>query len=113
MDALPGRFAMPALGSTVLEVGIGLVLMYLLLSLLASVINEMIAQLFALRAKTLEDGLVRLLHGATDRSTLEELKACITRLRGAATQSQSTAESDPVVARLLAHPLIAGMTSKG
>ena len=104
---------MPALGSTVLEVGIGLALMYLLLSLIASVINEIVAQLFALRARTLEDGLVRLLHGQVDTSTLAQLRDAVARLRGTATGSTNPLESDPVVAELLSHPLISGLSSKG
>ncbi|HEX8967282.1 MAG TPA: hypothetical protein VF937_05335 [Chloroflexota bacterium] len=57
-----------AFGSAVVEVGIGLAFMYLLLSLVVTVVNELIAQLFALRARTLEQGLVRLLEGR-DRPT--------------------------------------------
>lgn len=48
-------------GSTVLEVAIGLVFIYLLLSLLCSAINEWIAQIFALRARTLSEGIKNLL----------------------------------------------------
>jgi hypothetical protein len=50
------------LGSPVLDVAIGLVFVYLLLSTLVSVINEWIAQLAALRAKTLETGIKNLLN---------------------------------------------------
>jgi hypothetical protein len=50
-------------GSNVLEVAIGLVFVYLLVSLLCSAINEqVIARFFALRSNTLEDGIKTMLH---------------------------------------------------
>jgi len=49
------------LGSTVLDVGIGLVLIYFLLSLICSTINEGISNLFGLRAASLKEGLDNLL----------------------------------------------------
>lgn len=44
-------------GSQVIEVGIGLAFVYLLLSMLCSVISEWIAGRFALRAQNLEEGM--------------------------------------------------------
>ncbi|TMC18140.1 MAG: hypothetical protein E6J34_17720, partial [Chloroflexi bacterium] len=53
------------LGSSVLEVAIGLIFVYLFLSLICSTINEqVIARLFTLRAKTLEDGILTMLNNA-------------------------------------------------
>src|SRR6266516_1343653 len=50
-------------GSNILEVAIGLVFVYLLLSLLCSTLNEFeITRFLALRAKTLEDGIRILLN---------------------------------------------------
>src|SRR6266480_2617145 len=50
-------------GSNVLEVAIGLVFVYLLLSLLCSTLNEfVITRFLALRAKTLKDGIRNLLN---------------------------------------------------
>ncbi len=49
------------LGSTVLEVAIGLVFVFLLLSLLCTTVNEWIAGALSLRAKTLEEGIRHLL----------------------------------------------------
>lgn len=50
-------------GSNVLEVAIGIVFVYLLMSLICSTINEqVIARLFALRSKTLEDGIKTMLN---------------------------------------------------
>jgi len=48
-------------GSIILDVGVGLVLIYLLLSLIASSIREGIAALFNTRAKILDDALHKLL----------------------------------------------------
>lgn len=48
-------------GFAILEVGIGLVFVYLLLSLLCTTINELISRLFSLRARTLRDGMKQLL----------------------------------------------------
>lgn len=48
-------------GSEVLDVAIGLVFIYLLLSLICSAINEWIARICALRSKTLEEGIRNLL----------------------------------------------------
>jgi hypothetical protein len=50
-------------GSTVLDTAIGLVLVYLLLSLVCTTINEWIAGIFKTRAKFLEQGIARLLAG--------------------------------------------------
>jgi hypothetical protein len=48
-------------GSTVVETAIGLVLVYLLLSLICSAIQELLAQLLALRSKTLSQGIETML----------------------------------------------------
>jgi hypothetical protein len=60
-------------GSTVLDTAIGLVLVYLLLSLICTTINEWIAGIFSTRAKFLEQGLRRLLAGQ-DLPALEGAK---------------------------------------
>ena len=49
------------LGSPMLEVGIGLVFLYLLLSMVVSTLSELIARALALRSNTLRDGLDALL----------------------------------------------------
>ena len=56
-------------GMAVLEVAIGLTLLYLLLSLVCTIANEWIAQLLSLRARNLEMGIQRLLEDS-DRSGL-------------------------------------------
>jgi hypothetical protein len=48
-------------GSTVLEVVIGLVFIYLLLSIICTAANEIVAALFSLRAKNLAKGIANLL----------------------------------------------------
>jgi len=47
-------------GSELLEVAIGLVLIYLSISLVCSGLNELFAKIFGLRAKTLEEGLLKM-----------------------------------------------------
>jgi hypothetical protein len=49
------------LGSTLLEVAIGMIFVYLLLSLLCSAFNELIESLLKYRARYLEKGIVKLL----------------------------------------------------
>ena len=52
-------------GGTVLDVAIGLVLMYLMLSLIGTTVNEFIATLAKLRAKTLAGALEQILDDET------------------------------------------------
>ncbi len=52
--------------SSVLDVAIGLVFVYLLLGLMCTTVNEWIAQLFKTRAATLKEGIRRLLHAPPD-----------------------------------------------
>lgn len=49
-------------GSTILEVAIGMTLVYVLLSLICSTLNEWIARVFALRAGFLKNGIANLLN---------------------------------------------------
>ena len=49
-------------GSTLLEVGIGMIFVYLLLSLLCSALNELIESFIKFRARDLEKGIGKLLH---------------------------------------------------
>lgn len=51
--------------NTVIDVAIGLSLMYLLLSLLATIVNEKISSFFALRARTLKSGVTGILSGTS------------------------------------------------
>jgi N-acetylmuramoyl-L-alanine amidase len=55
-------------GSEILDVAIGLVFIYLLLSLICSVVNEWIAALFSMRAKNLEEGIRNLLHDSSEET---------------------------------------------
>lgn len=57
-------------GSELLEIAIGLVLVYLLLSLICTTLTEFIARAYAMRSKNLEDGLRNLLE---DETKLTEL----------------------------------------
>src|SRR6266700_228292 len=80
---------MAMFGSVVLEVAIGLTLVYLLFSLICSAINEFIARLLKWRSKTLEDGIKSMLEGLTD------------------------AEGKSVANRIYDTPLIRGLIGKG
>lgn len=51
--------------NTVIDVAIGLSLMYLLLSLFATIVNEKISAVFALRARTLKSGIAGILAGTS------------------------------------------------
>jgi hypothetical protein len=53
-------------GSDILDIAVGLIFVYLLLALVCSAVNELIARIFALRSKTLEAGIRNLLQGKTD-----------------------------------------------
>ncbi|NUO83762.1 hypothetical protein HUU05_27110 [candidate division KSB1 bacterium] len=48
-------------GSVILEVGLGLILVYLLLGLICTAVNELLAQVFRLRAQTLAEGIRNIL----------------------------------------------------
>jgi hypothetical protein len=56
--------------SSVLDVAIGLVFVYLLLGLMCTTVNEWFAQLFKTRATTLKEGIRRLLHAPPDGTYL-------------------------------------------
>ncbi len=56
------------LHSTVLDVGIGLIFVYLILGLMCTTVNEWIAQTFKMRASTLQQGIHALLDGPLARS---------------------------------------------
>lgn len=71
------------LGSTILDVIIGVIFVFLVLSLLCSVIIEMVSALLALRARTLEEGI---------RTLLDDL------------------ETGELTKRVYEHPLIKGMS---
>lgn len=60
-------------GSSMLEVGIGVVSVYLLLSLTCSALNEWIARLVAMRAGTLEAGLRNLLNDPDGEGLTKQL----------------------------------------
>jgi len=71
-------------GSDVLEVVIGLVLVYFIVSLVCSAANEWVARIFAMRAKTLEAGILTLLSG-----------------------------DEPLKNHIYNHPLVKGLSRKG
>jgi hypothetical protein len=56
--------------SSVLDVAVGLIFVYLLLGLMCTTVNEWLAQLFKTRAATLREGIRRLLHAPPDGTYL-------------------------------------------
>src|SRR5580704_11344080 len=56
--------------SSVLDVAIGLIFVYLLLGLMCTTVNEWLAQLFKTRAATLKEGIRRLLNAPPDGAYL-------------------------------------------
>jgi hypothetical protein len=56
--------------SSVLDVAIGLIFVYLVLGLMCTSVNEWLAQLFKTRAATLKEGIRRLLHAPPDGTYL-------------------------------------------
>lgn len=72
------------LGSSVLDIGIGLIFVYLMVSLVCTAANEMLASFFSWRAKNLRDGIRNLLDGPN-------------------------ASSDEWVKKFYEHPLIRGL----
>ena len=57
------------LGSSVLDIGIGMIFVYLMVSLMCTAANEALASLFAWRANNLSDGIRNLLDGPNPESS--------------------------------------------
>lgn len=60
-------------GSVVLEVAIGLSFVYLILSLICSIVQELIARIFALRSNVLHEGIKNLLEDPVLQNTAEKV----------------------------------------
>ena len=76
--------------NAVIDVAIGLVLMYLILSLLCTVINEYIATKLRLRSKSLASALEKLLDNESLRNTFYKHGLIVTNKQATATGPQST-----------------------
>ncbi|ALQ51247.1 hypothetical protein [Nitrosomonas ureae] len=61
------------LNSSILDIAIGMVFLFVLISLLCSTINEMIAQFLCMRAKNLEAGLANLLQSGAGNKLVSDL----------------------------------------
>jgi hypothetical protein len=83
-----------------LDVAIGLILVFLLYSLLATVIQELLATLFGFRAKILERAICRMLQDAS----MENGK--ISRIQSMFKGSGMLGNEDSLLARFYKHPLI-------
>src|SRR5689334_20905936 len=79
--------------NAVIDVAIGLILMYLMLSLLCTVVNEFIATKLKLRSRTLEDALKKLIDDPTTLTNFYDHGLIALNKRAAATGSQSTMEA--------------------
>jgi hypothetical protein len=97
-------------GSTMLEVAIGMVFVYLLMSLLCSACNELINALFKLRAKDLEKGIRRLLDDEQERQGFfQRLSAFFSGLSSkgeAAAAAAARKEAGKLSRAFFNHPLI-------
>ncbi len=94
--------------SSVLDVAIGLIFVYLLLGLMCTTVNEWLAQLFKTRAATLKEGIRRLLNAPPKGTYLirpEDINvtACAKRLNQAGDQlAQAVGPLDPPLQASLA-----------
>ena len=91
-----------------IDLAIALILMYLLLSLLCTVINEFIATKLKLRAKSLASALEQLLDAKTLRDTFYRHGLIVTNKRAAATGPQSTVSGVSSVATVTASAVKTG-----
>src|SRR5262245_25454267 len=96
---MPNLTGLPAL-----DVAIGLSFMFLLLSLLASAVQELLANLFALRAKTLEKGLRNMLADSDAPPSAGVGGSETTDTHAGATQPPG--EARDLVFAIYKHPLI-------
>lgn len=79
--------------STILDVAVGLIFVYLLLAIICTTINEWFAGMFSLRAKNLQSAIEQLLDGQTGVN--------------------AAADTNWFLTQFYAHPLIAGMHKGG
>jgi hypothetical protein len=61
------------LNSSILDIAMGMVFLFVLISLLCSTINEMVAQFLCMRAKNLEAGLTNLLQSGAGNKLVSDL----------------------------------------
>jgi hypothetical protein len=81
------------LQNAAIDVAIGLILMYLMLSLLCTVVNEYIATKLKLRASTLQDALQKLIDDPTLLTNFYSHGLIASNFRASATGSQSTLQA--------------------
>lgn len=61
------------LNSSILDIALGMVFLFVLISLLCSAVNEMIAQFLRMRARNLEEGLINLLQSGDGNKLADDL----------------------------------------
>ena len=95
-------------GSVAIDVAIGLVLMFLVLSMFCTIIQEWIAQIWNWRAKNLEAAIIHLLNGSRfEKSSTEAQGGLIKRLIGSrADKGASVANASDQAKDVLNHPLV-------
>ena len=101
------------LENAAIDVAIGLILMYLMLSLLCTVVNEYIATKLSLRSKSLASALEKLLDDGTLLTAFYNHGLIVGTKRTVATGTQSIAGAAadvPGAARLIA---VAGAAGRG
>src|SRR5882724_4754554 len=104
-------------GSTILDVGIGLIVVYLVASLGVTAANEFIASVFSARAKTLRDGLTRLLTTGdvpTTTTFLGRLRRLVpSALSPGPPAALPATPATALVGKFYAHPLVKTLTRDG
>jgi hypothetical protein len=97
-------------GSPILDVAIGMVFVYLLLSLICSAANELIELFLKGRASQLEEGLRELLQRETTENVIQRLYHSLGGIFGRVyyyvTGKTNTTKEDTLVARIYDHPLV-------
>ena len=94
-------------GSDILEIALGLTLVYTMFSLVCTAGNELIASVFRLRARNLADGIRNLLNhtGPPGRETAGA--------RGASPDSKTSVDAGTLAQQLYDHPLIQSLYRRG
>ncbi|MFN8541144.1 MAG: hypothetical protein U0232_27130 [Thermomicrobiales bacterium] len=101
------------LGSQILEVGIGLVFVYYLLSLLCTVVNELIARIFGLRSGTLIKGIRALIADGEMALVVRPSWWSRLNIRSWFGRRSDLLNGAPLTRALYRHPLIGGLYKPG
>jgi hypothetical protein len=107
-------------GSSVLEIALGLTLIYTMLSLVCTAANELVASLLGWRAKNLVDGITNLLNDTGPMQSSERIgpRSLFDRVLGWRPRSDDrlktvVASADSPAQQLYSHPLVQSLYRKG